>query len=69
MSLLDAFDLPLATAAAGMNHDAPALRLLKRPFVHKRSNVAPSTSASASPASRWSPAPPTSANGPAASST
>ncbi|MFJ9460919.1 ATP/GTP-binding protein [Kitasatospora sp. NPDC101447] len=35
VSLLDAFDLPLATAAAGMNHDAPALRLLERPFVHE----------------------------------
>ncbi|MFJ6792087.1 ATP/GTP-binding protein [Streptomyces angustmyceticus] len=34
-SLLDAFDLALATQAAGTTHDAPALRLLERPFVHR----------------------------------
>ncbi|MFJ9447177.1 ATP/GTP-binding protein [Kitasatospora sp. NPDC101235] len=34
-ALLDAFDIPLATAAAGMNHDAPALRLVERPLVHE----------------------------------
>ncbi|MFJ9777868.1 ATP/GTP-binding protein [Kitasatospora sp. NPDC101157] len=35
VSLLDAFDIPLATAAAGMSHDAPALRLVERPLVHE----------------------------------
>ncbi|MGW2393981.1 ATP/GTP-binding protein [Streptomyces lydicamycinicus] len=35
VSLLDAFDLALATQAAGTTHDAPALRLLERPFVHQ----------------------------------
>ncbi|MFH8385334.1 ATP/GTP-binding protein [Kitasatospora sp. NPDC018058] len=34
-ALLDAFDIPLATAAAGMSHDAPALRLVERPLVHE----------------------------------
>ncbi|MFJ6384642.1 ATP/GTP-binding protein [Kitasatospora sp. NPDC092039] len=34
-SLLDAFDVPLATAAAGMSHDAPALRLVERPLVRE----------------------------------
>ncbi|MEU4118947.1 ATP/GTP-binding protein [Kitasatospora sp. NPDC028055] len=34
-SLLDAFDVPLATAAAGMDRDAPALRLIERPLVHE----------------------------------
>ncbi|MBK3564830.1 ATP/GTP-binding protein [Streptomyces sp. MBT62] len=33
VSLLDAFDIPLATAAAGISRDAPVLRLLERPFV------------------------------------
>ncbi|MGW7134028.1 ATP/GTP-binding protein [Streptomyces bobili] len=37
VSLLDAFDLNLATAAAGLPHEAPALRLIERPFV--RENV------------------------------
>ncbi|WP_324290913.1 ATP/GTP-binding protein [Streptomyces sp. H27-S2] len=37
VALLDAFDLPLATAAAGLPHEAPALRLIERPFV--RENV------------------------------
>lgn len=37
VALLDAFDLPLATAAAGLQHEAPALRLIERPFV--RENV------------------------------
>ncbi|MGA5823547.1 ATP/GTP-binding protein [Kitasatospora sp. NPDC094028] len=32
-ALLDAFDVPLATAAAGMDRDAPALRLVERPLV------------------------------------
>lgn len=35
VSLLDAFDLALATQAAGTTHDAPALRLLERPFVRE----------------------------------
>ncbi|MGW7448139.1 ATP/GTP-binding protein [Kitasatospora sp. NPDC054795] len=34
-ALLDAFDVPLATAAAGMSHDAPALRLVERPLVRE----------------------------------
>ncbi|MGW1533895.1 ATP/GTP-binding protein [Streptomyces aureus] len=33
VSLLDAFDLPLAARAAGLAHEAPALRLIERPFV------------------------------------
>ncbi|MEO3974231.1 ATP/GTP-binding protein [Streptomyces sp. CAU 1734] len=33
VSLLDAFSLRLATAAAGLDHDAPALELVERPFV------------------------------------
>ncbi|MFE0421537.1 ATP/GTP-binding protein [Streptomyces sp. NPDC058953] len=33
VSLLDAFSLGLATAAAGLDHDAPALELVERPFV------------------------------------
>ncbi|MFJ4329151.1 ATP/GTP-binding protein [Streptomyces tricolor] len=37
VALLDAFDLHLATAAAGLPHEAPALRLIERPFV--RENV------------------------------
>lgn len=35
VSLLDAFDLNLATAAAGLRHQAPALRLIERPFVRE----------------------------------
>ncbi|MEU3564178.1 ATP/GTP-binding protein [Kitasatospora sp. NPDC006786] len=35
VSLLDAFDIPLATAAAGMAHQAAALRLAERPFVRE----------------------------------
>ncbi|MFD4972417.1 hypothetical protein [Streptomyces sp. NPDC058424] len=35
MSLLDAFDLPLAARAAGPTHEAPALRLIERPFVRQ----------------------------------
>ncbi|MEV7783613.1 ATP/GTP-binding protein [Kitasatospora sp. NPDC088351] len=35
VSLLDAFDLPLATKAAGMAHQAAALRLAERPFVRE----------------------------------
>ncbi len=35
VSLLDAFDLALATQTAGTTHDAPALRLIERPFVHE----------------------------------
>ncbi|MFD9396151.1 hypothetical protein ACFWBB_37040 [Streptomyces sp. NPDC060000] len=33
VSLLDAFDVPLATQAAGLTHEGPALRLTERPFV------------------------------------
>ncbi|MFB6567073.1 hypothetical protein [Streptomyces noursei] len=32
VSLLDAFDIPLAARAAGLTHDAPALRLTERPL-------------------------------------
>ncbi|MER7692855.1 ATP/GTP-binding protein [Streptomyces sp. NPDC097610] len=35
VSLLDSFDVPLATRAAGMSHEAPALRLTERPFVRE----------------------------------
>ncbi|WP_308315926.1 ATP/GTP-binding protein [Streptomyces sp. CC228A] len=35
VSLLDAFDLTLATAAAGLAHQAPAQRLIERPFVRE----------------------------------
>ncbi|MFD4549508.1 hypothetical protein [Streptomyces sp. NPDC058466] len=35
VSLLDSFDVPLATRAAGMAHEAPALRLIERPFVRE----------------------------------
>jgi hypothetical protein len=35
VSLLDSFDVPLATRAAGMSHEAPALRLIERPFVRE----------------------------------
>ncbi|GAA2359477.1 ATP/GTP-binding protein [Streptomyces cuspidosporus] len=35
VALLDAFDVALATRAAGMTHDAPALRLIERPFVNE----------------------------------
>ncbi|MFE3770796.1 ATP/GTP-binding protein [Streptomyces sp. NPDC059122] len=34
-SLLDAFDIPLAARAAGLTHDAPALRLTERPLVEE----------------------------------
>ncbi|WP_260868081.1 ATP/GTP-binding protein [Streptomyces sp. SAJ15] len=33
VSLLDAFNLPLATRAAGLRQEAPAMRLIERPFV------------------------------------
>ncbi|MFE3687622.1 ATP/GTP-binding protein [Streptomyces sp. NPDC059095] len=33
VALLDAFDIPLATAAAGLDRQAPVLRLIERPFV------------------------------------
>lgn len=33
VALLDSFDITLATKAAGMTHEAPALRLIERPFV------------------------------------
>ncbi|MFF8959069.1 ATP/GTP-binding protein [Streptomyces sp. NPDC014894] len=33
VSLLDSFSVELATAAAGLDHDAPALDLVERPFV------------------------------------
>lgn len=32
-ALLDAFDVPLVTRAAGMTHEAPAMRLTERPFI------------------------------------
>ncbi|MFE2414977.1 ATP/GTP-binding protein, partial [Kitasatospora sp. NPDC059408] len=35
VSLLDAFDIALATATAGMTHQAAALRLAERPFVRE----------------------------------
>lgn len=35
VALLDSFDLVLATRAAGMTHEAPALRLIERPFVQQ----------------------------------
>jgi hypothetical protein len=35
VALLDAFDLPLATRVAGMTHEAPAMRLIERPFVRE----------------------------------
>ncbi|MFF9002069.1 hypothetical protein ACF1GW_22130 [Streptomyces achromogenes] len=35
VSLLDAFDLDLATRAAGLTHQAPARRLTERPIVHE----------------------------------
>ncbi|WP_329412202.1 ATP/GTP-binding protein [Streptomyces sp. NBC_00704] len=38
VSLLSAFSVPLATQAAGMNHDAPALRLIERPFIRDSSS-------------------------------
>lgn len=33
VSLLDSFDVPLATRAAGLDREAPALRLIERPFI------------------------------------
>ncbi|WP_327168341.1 ATP/GTP-binding protein [Streptomyces subrutilus] len=35
VSLLSAFSVPLATTVAGTNHDAPALRLIERPFIRE----------------------------------
>ncbi|MFE6058688.1 ATP/GTP-binding protein [Streptomyces sp. NPDC056431] len=35
VSLLSAFSVPLATQVAGMDHDAPALRLTERPFIRE----------------------------------
>lgn len=35
VSLLDAFDVPLATRAAGLPQEGPALRLTERPFVRE----------------------------------
>ncbi|MFD3621648.1 ATP/GTP-binding protein [Streptomyces sp. NPDC058676] len=35
VSLLDAFDVPLATRTAGLSHEAPALRLTERPFIRE----------------------------------
>lgn len=35
VALLDSFDLNLATRAAGMTHEAPAMRLAERPFVRE----------------------------------
>jgi hypothetical protein len=37
VTLLDAFDVPLATRAAGLAHEGPALRLTERPFVREDS--------------------------------
>ncbi|WP_333482843.1 hypothetical protein [Streptomyces mutabilis] len=37
VSLLDAFDVPLATRAASLAHEGPALRLTERPFVREDS--------------------------------
>ena len=45
VSLLSAFSVPLATEVAGMDHDAPALRLTERPFIRDPPPVCgPSTS-------------------------
>lgn len=33
VTLLDSFSVPLATAAAGLDRDAPALQLVERPFI------------------------------------
>ncbi|MEU2624768.1 ATP/GTP-binding protein [Streptomyces sp. NPDC007157] len=38
VSLLSAFSVPLATQVAGMDHDAPALRLTERPFIRESSS-------------------------------
>ncbi|MFF7975818.1 ATP/GTP-binding protein [Streptomyces sp. NPDC007905] len=35
VTLLDAFDIPLATRAAGLTHEGPAQRLTERPFVRE----------------------------------
>ncbi|MER6123017.1 ATP/GTP-binding protein [Streptomyces sp. NPDC001795] len=35
VSLLDAFDIPLAAKAAGLAHEAPAQRLTERPFIRE----------------------------------
>ncbi|WP_159031053.1 ATP/GTP-binding protein [Streptomyces sp. 769] len=35
VSLLDAFDIPLAAHAAGLTHDAPVLRLIERPLIEE----------------------------------
>ncbi|MGN9761037.1 ATP/GTP-binding protein [Streptomyces sp. SD31] len=35
VSLLSAFSVPLATKVARMDHDAPALRLIERPFIRE----------------------------------
>ncbi|MGW7415814.1 ATP/GTP-binding protein [Streptomyces sp. NPDC054863] len=35
VTLFDAFDVALATQAAGLTHEAAAVRLTERPFVHK----------------------------------
>ncbi|WP_315904319.1 ATP/GTP-binding protein [Streptomyces sp. ASQP_92] len=35
VSLFDSFDLSLATQAAGLTHEAPALRLAERPFIRE----------------------------------
>ncbi|MFJ1902046.1 MULTISPECIES: hypothetical protein [unclassified Streptomyces] len=35
VALLDSFDLALATRSAGTTHEAPALRLIERPFVQR----------------------------------
>ncbi|MEU9028920.1 hypothetical protein AB0D46_15585 [Streptomyces sp. NPDC048383] len=35
VALLDSFDLTLAAAAAGLPHEAAAMRLIERPFVRQ----------------------------------
>ena len=40
VSLLDSFSVPLASAAAGLAHDAPVLQLIERPFI-ETDQVAP----------------------------
>ncbi|NGO77746.1 ATP/GTP-binding protein [Streptomyces sp. YC504] len=35
VALLDSFDLPLATAAAGLDREAPVQRLIERPFIRE----------------------------------
>ena len=41
VSLLDAFSIPLASAAAGLTHDAPVLQLVERPFIETGTFLGP----------------------------